>query len=197
MLTNDRLVLQQVGDTDVYEVHRLEYRSGDLPIGTELVGRIINNEAYDCKIMFNSGMGNNAGTNPENGYAYMWYDEWNVAHSNEGCGSTILLGYDTPELWVDSGDSIELEKSPLHITIGHEMIHALRMMGGNFKDPGYYYDYDNYTAYEEYETSGISYYDSNGNFVDCGQCYISENSLRREHRRKGESNCRPRARYNI
>ena len=38
---------------NVYEVHRLEHGYGDLSIGTELVGRIIDNNAYDCKILFN------------------------------------------------------------------------------------------------------------------------------------------------
>ena len=182
---------------NVYEVHRLEHGYGDLSIGTELFGRIIDNNAYDCKILFNYAMGNNSGTDPENNYAYMWYDDNNVAHSNEGCGAVIQLGYDTPSPWVESGEYMEQEKMPLYIAIGHEMIHALRIMGGNFKDPDYYYDYSNQTAYEEYETSGISYYDSNGNFVDCGQWHISENALRREHRYRGEPGCRRRVRYNL
>ena len=37
-----------------------------------------------------------------------------------------------------------------------------------------------YTKYEEYETSGISYYDSNGNYVDCANWRMTENALRRE-----------------
>ena len=57
-LTNDKLVLQQVEGTKMYMgVHRLEHGYGDLSIGTELVGRIIDNNAYDCKILFNYAMG--------------------------------------------------------------------------------------------------------------------------------------------
>ncbi|MEI3159880.1 MAG: hypothetical protein V8T08_09790 [Monoglobus pectinilyticus] len=114
-------------------MHRLEHGYGDLSIGTELVGRIIDNNAYDCKILFNYAMGNNSGTDPENNYAYMWYDDNNVAHSNEGCGAVIQLGYDTPSPWVESGEYMEQEKMPLYIAIGHEMIHALRIMGETLK----------------------------------------------------------------
>ena len=42
----------------------------------------------------------------------------------------IQLGYDTPSPWVESGEYMEQEKMPLYIAIGHEMIHALRIMGG-------------------------------------------------------------------
>lgn len=100
--------------------------------------------------------------------------------------ATLIYIGELPTVPVDGGGYDIPEQMSLQITIGHEMIHALRMMNGNFKDPGYYIDRDNGIPYEEYEVTGISYYDSNGNYVDCAYWVTTENALRREQRRIGQ-----------
>ena len=40
----------------------------------------------------------------------MWYDDNNVAHSNEGCGAVIQLGYDTPSPWAVSYTHLDVYK---------------------------------------------------------------------------------------
>ena len=185
-LTNDTLVLIQldfqVDLQDAYGVYILNEGYGSKSVGTELVRRIIGNQAYDCKIGFNGFLNGVSITKGDDGHGYMWYDENNVPHSGEGCGSKIELSYNDPIAVVEGG--VE-EVVPLNIRIGHELIHALRYMGGNFKDTGYFVDRSNgNTPYEEYETTGISYYDSNGNYVDCASWRMNENALRREQGKK-------------
>ncbi|HIW56983.1 MAG TPA: hypothetical protein H9685_02245 [Firmicutes bacterium] len=187
LLTDDSLKLEQIGgaDSNVYGVYILEYGVGERPVGTSLVRRIIKNEVYDCRIQTAYGDRRTRTESVDQNGAYMWYDENNVPHSSYGSDANIYIG-ELPTVPVDGGGYDIPEQMSLQITIGHEMIHALRMMNGNFKDPNYYINRNTGIPYEEYEVTGISYYDSNGNYVDCAYWVTTENALRREQRRIGQ-----------
>ena len=89
-----------------------------------------------------------------------------------------------------------MQRAPSEIALGHELIHALRAMGGNM----IYFDKETKTGYgsysyldekdrmkpgyakmEELATTGISYMRPDGSWADAGNWVTTENALRREH----------------
>ncbi|MDO5397741.1 MAG: RHS repeat-associated core domain-containing protein [bacterium] len=173
-LTNDNLTCEEIefGWWDVTVEGKND--NGDLPVGTSLVRRLIENGDYTCYVKLSD--------DPSSARPFDF-----DAASNQGSGSTVNLCTNDTTVQVKGFWGIKKEVIPKNIELGHELIHALRYMGGNRRTGyGYLDGYINDAECEEYETTGISYYriDGNNTFVNAGDWYTTENALRREHGHK-------------
>ncbi|MBP3505045.1 MAG: hypothetical protein J6K43_01385, partial [Lachnospiraceae bacterium] len=195
-LTNDELVLTQdrveVGDgqyelLDSYTVTVGTENSGSLEVGTSMIRRIIGSY-LTCYIQVTAG---GSGADP--------IVKGDASRVGIGTGGTIYFNPDNPvNVLTEYKDSniTSMKNIPKEIELGHELIHVLRFMGGNFRpyndatQEGYgtyaYVDAKGNiikTSYrmEELETTGISYQRSDGVWVGASGWVTTENALRAEH----------------
>ncbi len=198
-LSDDELVLTQnriqVAEgvyqlQDSYTVTVGTQVDGSHPVGTSMVRRIVDND-YTCYIQLTDGA---------NVTKYIYEDD--SLNPAIGSGARVFINPDAviSKVYTEHYDqrgyrTVVYEKAPLEITIGHELIHALRGMGGN----RIYYNDDNNQGYgrytyrekdgtmksdsyrmEELATTGISYIRPDGTWADAANWFTTENSLRKE-----------------
>ena len=172
--------------SDNYFVIIEQENCGYLEVGTDMIRRIIENP-YLCLIEASNGH--------SGGHLIVREDA-----SIQGVGTGTLIDFNidsTISVLTETGNAVPMMKEmPKEIELGHELIHSLRAMGGYFKeyndDTGHGYGMYAYETQrgniniekyrkEELETTGISYYDENGNWINASEWVTTENSLRREH----------------
>ena len=187
-LTDDALVLTQLEENgmlvDKYIVSIGEQNDWGHDVGTNMIRRIVGNY-LTCYVSVDNTQGSH-----QNAIDYT------SATNGKGTGSTIGLNLkdSVSVLTQDNNGKTQYENIPKYIELGHELIHALRAMGGNTK----HYNNQGTYAYttpdgktqtftwkqEEFETTGISYYPGYkyaGTPVNAWLWYTTENALRDEH----------------
>ncbi len=177
----------------------LDYKSVNgekFNVGTNLIRKIIDN-TYTCLIMVDNSGG--SGAKP--------IIREHASRPEMGTGGIIRLntseqgGITSVEYVGENGKvEVEMEYIPTEIALGHELIHVFRFMGGNYvphnkeKNEGYaLYEYNHKSGLfgttrkvkeswriEELETMGISYYHTDGTYVDAANWSTTENALRKE-----------------
>lgn len=193
-LTDDELVLTQdrieIGDgvyklLDSYTVTVGTQVDGSLPVGTNMIRRIIDNK-YTCVVEM---------TDDETRTTY--FSEKDAAIPGIGTGSRIYFNPDqlflnalTESFDQNNNRVVGYQDIPLEIVLGHELIHSLRAMGGNRINYGIgkysYIDKRGITIDEEFRmeelaTTGISYKRPDGTWADAANWTTTENALRKEH----------------
>ena len=190
-LTRDNLTVDN--DDNGNWVVKVEKVEGDkLDVGTNLIRRLDTGDGkgYTCLIKIKEGK--NA-ANP----IVMEH----ASNVNIGTGGIVYFDpYNSPAVYTErldeNGDlSIHNEKIPTEILLGHELIHVLRFMGGNYiaegageykyKEPDGWVRKGNIKTelarMEELSTTGISYLRPDGSYADAANWTTTENALRKEH----------------
>ncbi len=138
------------------------------PVGTDLISQLINSERT-CTIK--SGNSNRTDITDEN------------AASQYGVGSDTTVFVDLNELDEIPAKSKNIS-SPVHISLGHELIHSLRSMKGNRKRDGMNgrnIETGEYYSQEEYDTIGINHIRDDDTYADASNWWFTENALRYEY----------------
>lgn len=174
-LTRDELAI----DSNGY-VYIKNYNSNaeDRAVGTELIYQLITND-NTCKIQIGE-------------YNVTGYDDILDATAG-GTNTTVTFNpyhNDRVIVYNEETEKTEPEQEPIQISLGHELIHALRGMKGNRKrrikqNKATYIpkgekkslSYDQ----EELDVVGIRYTRPDGTIGDADTWYFTQNSLRREN----------------
>ncbi|MCI8485337.1 MAG: hypothetical protein HFH41_13515, partial [Lachnospiraceae bacterium] len=165
-----------------YVIIEYEYSNGPKIHGTNMIRRLIKDENHTVYITFNDE------GKFETSYRYT------AGACTPGVGSSVDITIDLnnlPMVDVDNGrGGVLRETAPLEISIGHELIHALRAFGGNWKPKNivgrYMYTkgvkpfFENVKE-EELDTTGINYTSLGTGEIRYAESWdTTENALRRE-----------------
>ena len=174
-LTNDTLSWTECWQYNVWIVgyNSASTRGVDLPAGTGMIRRLINN-AQTVTIRFGANV----------------LGRSNVIQSYDGGGSTVYFNPNQQIRTITSdwsGNNPRYEVMPSFIVLGHELIHALRHMGGNSRTGEVYLvnvppNYDRRISREEAETIGLDHW-RDGVMRPASTWLTTENALRREQNR--------------
>lgn len=175
ILSRDTLTIDSNGYVQIKEKN---LDTEDRGVGTELIYQLIENN-NTCTILMTTKRQSETS-----------YDNLEAA-SSFGSDVTVNLNPEqkSKKLVHDITQNKDIKQiSPKYISLGHELIHALRGMKGNKKQignenmKGYYADNSNdWWWQEELDTVGINYIRTNGTYSNANTWYFTENALRREH----------------
>jgi len=180
-LTRDYLDFERMGHNRWRVVYgERPYDVGGREVGTNLIRRLINNEDHTVIIRAIGG---------GRGSEIRLADEIAAGTPGVGSSSTIRINVvDYEWSWVEGNRQ---EVIPTHIMLGHELIHALRAMGGHDRGEDIMvrlYPHSvggRYVMWEDAETIGLDYSRYVGGTRIYGtpstSSHFTENALRREH----------------
>ena len=199
-LTTDDLIMEKDPKSEYYIVKAKYNNSSSLPVGTSLIRALISSD-YSCYISIDPS---------KDALSKSWPENLSNSITPYGTGSNAyivlatnekvreLTTYFTQSTGKDGGikgtiSQQQIDKvnnTDLIITLGHELIHALRIMRGKKKYSPYVpYNGTYYSIAfekmitapaEELDTIGISYSTATNYYAAAGW-WFTENSLRREH----------------